>query len=275
MGRNRVTNTHQLVIRKIMHGYGRGEGMSFKPWLTGHEFASKGIYVRMMGLTIPRMYVFFSRLEADLFIYYDTDSSVTDILDQYYMDLSVTLRLAESMGIKHPWLDKYYHVMTADLVFLKDGQWHARSVKSSSELHNPRTMEKLSLEKAYFRELGIEWKIVTEKQINRYKVQNLQWLYYEPRLQDLTISSQLCEKAQMLFYKLYMESRLPVPPVIDQVEAAYQLPKGTGMAVMKELIISGKIPVDLEKPINRLDPLRPQRKGGPDERYLSYGKPNH
>ena len=275
MGRNRVRNTYEHVRQKIQQGYGRGKGLSYKPWFTGHEFASQGVYTRMMGLTIPRMYVFLSRLEADLFIYYDTDRDVTDILDQYYMDLKLTLKLSESMGIQHPWSDRYYHAMTADLVFQKDGVWHARSVKTSEELDNPRSIQKLRLEKAYFDELGIDWKIVTEREINRSKVQNLNWLYYTPQLEDLVASSSLRKKICLLFYQLYIVDSLPVPAVVDQVESLYNQPEGTGIAALKALIRNGDISVDLEKPLNLNDPLHPSDKEPAYARYLSYGKSGH
>ena len=64
MGKNRSVNTFKSVSGKISQGYGRGEGTGYKSWLTGHEFASRGMYIRLMGNTVPRIYRFMSRLEA-------------------------------------------------------------------------------------------------------------------------------------------------------------------------------------------------------------------
>lgn len=271
MGRNRSTNTQKSVRDKICKGYGRGRGIGYKPWLSGHEFASMGVYTRMMGLTIPRMYVFFSRLESDLFVIYDTDPEVEDILEQYYMDLPTTLRLAQSMGIRHPWSGQYYNVMTADLLFLKNGRWHARSVKSSSELNKPRTVEKLRLEQAYFNEAGIPWSIVTEKEINPYKVQNLRWLYYTTQFEELVPCESLRKQCSRLFYELYMEELQSLPDVIDCIESLYSIPEGTGIAILKSLIRQEKIPFDIEKPINLNDPVHPAGRRLDYGRYNSYG----
>ena len=271
MGRKRSKNTQKSVREKICKGYGRGRGLDYKPWLSGHEFASMGVYTRMMGLTIPRMYVFFSRLESDLFVIYDTDPEIEDILEQYYMDLPATLRLARSMGIRHPWSGQYYNVMTADILFLKNGIWHARSVKPSSELNNPRTVEKLCLEQAYFHETGIQWSIVTEKEINPYKVQNLRWLYYTAQLETLLTCEPLREQCSRLFYELYMEELQLLPDVIDCIESLYRLPSGSGIAILKYLIRKGCIPFDIEKPLNLNNPVHPIERRLPFGRYNSYG----
>ncbi len=271
MGRKRTTNTYKTVRDKILKGYGRGQGLNYRPWLTGHEFASRGVYTRMVGLTIPRIYVFLSRLESDLFVLYDTDPLVDDILDQYYMDLPTTLELSEKMGIKHPWSGKYYHVMTADLLFLKNDKWHARCVKPSYELNNPRIVDKLRLEQAYFLDAGIDWAIVTEKEINPFKVQNLRWLYYTPEIEDLIVSSSLADQCCTLFFELYIEKGHPLPTVINCIEPLYDLPPGSGIAMLKSLIRRGRIPIDIEKPINLNNPMCPLEGKTDHERYGSYG----
>lgn len=270
MGRKRIANSYKTVRDKIVKGYGRGRGINYRPWLTGHEFASKGVYTRMMGLTVPRMYVFLSRLESDLFVIYDTDPMVEDILDQYYMDLPTTLSLSEKMGIKHPWSGRYYHVMTADLMFLKNNKWHARCVKPSSELNNPRTIDKLRLEQAYFLDAGIDWSIVTEREINPVRVQNLRWLYYTPDIEDLVASGSLAERYCRCFFELYFEEGHSLPAVINCIESSQEIPPGSGIAILKSLIKQGKIPFDIEKPINLNDPIYPLEKKTAHERFCSY-----
>lgn len=178
MGKRRSVNTFQSVSWKILQGYGRGKGTNYKPWLSGHEFASSGMYIRLPGRTIPRIYRFMSRLEADVFIIYDCMPEVQDILEQYYLTLDETLEIADLLHIRHPFSGRYYNAVTTDLMILKGDTWIARSVKTSRDLENPRTIEKLEIERTYFKRRGIDWKIITEKQLNRHLVQNLNWLWY-------------------------------------------------------------------------------------------------
>ena len=128
MGKRRSINTYKSVSRKILEGYGRGEGVSYKSWLTGHEFASNGMYIRLMGRTIPRIYRFMSKLEADAFVIYDSMSDVSDILEQYYLTLEETLEIADELRIRHPYSGKYYNPVTTDLLIHKGVQVHGGDV---------------------------------------------------------------------------------------------------------------------------------------------------
>ena len=102
MGKNRTINTWKSVTWKIRQGYGRGEGLSYKSWLTGHEFASNGRFIRLTGRTVPRMYRFMSGLEADAFVIYDSMPDVSDILEQYYDTLEETLEIVNLLHVRNP-----------------------------------------------------------------------------------------------------------------------------------------------------------------------------
>ena len=41
----------------------------------------------------------------------------------------------------------------------------ARTIKPSKELENERTIEKFEIERSYWEERGIDWGIITEKEI--------------------------------------------------------------------------------------------------------------
>ena len=53
----------------------------------------------------------------------------------------------------------------------------AIQVKSSSDLKDSRTIEKLELERRYWQQKGVPWCLMTEKQIPRTVVRNLETLY--------------------------------------------------------------------------------------------------
>jgi hypothetical protein len=67
-------------------------------------------------------------------------------------------------GIKHPNVRGINQVMTSD--FLVDSSSHkqfAIQVKPLSELKDPRTIEKLEIERQYWQSKNIPWFIMTEK----------------------------------------------------------------------------------------------------------------
>lgn len=270
MAKNRTVNTFESVSWKIAHGYGRGLGLEYKPWISGHEFASRGIYVRLKGRTVPRLYCFMSRLEADAFILYDCSQEVTDILEQYYLTLEETLEIADGLRIAHPRSGKYFNAVTTDLLVQKDGQWIARSVKTSRDLENERTLEKLEIERVYFSRRGIDWKIITEKELNRTLVQNLNWLWYGESPDSVIADHQLLLDAEAAFLELYEIENLPFPHLVDEIESRFSLTTGSAVCVFKSLIRRGIIQVDLTKPLNMLNPRIPLERRTSDERYRSY-----
>ena len=270
MGKKRSANTYKSVSWKITHGYGRGEGLSYKPWLTGHEFASRGRYIRLMGRTIPRLYYFMSGLEADAFVIYDSMPDVSDILEQYYNTLQETLEIADLLHVKHPYSGKYYNPATTDLLIHKGDSWIARSVKPSRDLEDQRTLEKLEIEREYFARRGIDWKIITEKQLSRDLVQNLNWLWYGESPESIIHDPSRLLEAEAVFFQWYMEDVLPFPRLLDQIESYFRLPPGSGLCVFKSLLRKEQIRIDLSKPLNMLNPRCPIERRIPDERYHSY-----
>lgn len=270
MGKNRSVNTFSSVSNKILQGFGRGEGMKYKPWLSGHEFASSGMYIRMPGRTVTRIYRFMSRLEADAFIIYDCMPDVQDILEQYYLTLDETLEIADILHIRHPFSGKYYNPVTTDLMIKKGGKWIARAVKSARDLENPRVVEKLEIERVYFKRRGINWKIITEKQLDRHLIQNLRWLWYNTQPEALFSDPGLLSEAESVFYEFYVQGNLPFTSVIDRIESLYSAPPGFGLCIFRSLIQKGIITIDLSKPINMSDPRHPIERTSPDERYRSY-----
>jgi hypothetical protein len=53
----------------------------------------------------------------------------------------------------------------------------AIQVKTTSDLSNSRTIEKLQLEKLYWDQKEVPWYLLTEKQIPRTVTKNIAWLY--------------------------------------------------------------------------------------------------
>ena len=270
MGKNRTINSWKSVTWKIRQGYGRGEGLSYKSWLTGHEFTSQGRFIRLTGRTVPRLYRFMSGLEADAFVIYDSMPDVSDILEQYYDTLEETLEIADLLHIRHPFSGRYYNPVTTDLLIRKGDSWIARAVKTTRDLEKPRVIEKLEIERVYFERRNIDWKIITEKELNRDLVQNLNWLWNGESPDALFPEPHLLPEAESLFCLWYSDDSLPFPALLEQIESRFHLPPGSGLCVFKSLLRKGRIRIDMSKPLNMLNPRCPVERRIPDERYLSY-----
>ena len=59
----------------------------------------------------------------------------------------------------------------------KDFPKFAVQVKHSESLNNPRIIEKLELERRYWKQKNVPWFLFTERDIPRIVARNIEWLY--------------------------------------------------------------------------------------------------
>jgi hypothetical protein len=105
------------------------------------------------------------------------------IREQFPLPLETTLEIAKKIGIPHP-ADRRKNpvVMTTDFlvtVSTPSGNvdW-ARAIKPSSQLQKQRVIEKLEIERIYWQTNNISWGIVTEREMPRILVKNIDYLLW-------------------------------------------------------------------------------------------------
>lgn len=122
-----------------------------------------------------RTHHFLSDIEYNYFLYLEWSDDVVDIREQFPLNLRSTQEIALGMNVKHPADKGSDVVMSTDFVItLKNGKSLARTVKPASELDKKRVLEKLSIEREYWSKLDVDWGIVTEKEIDKVFVNNIQ-----------------------------------------------------------------------------------------------------
>lgn len=101
---------------------------------------------------------------------------VKDIREQYPLPNDDIIKIANKKGIKIP----KNHIFTTDfLITKKIGEkevFVARTVKPSKDLNKPRVIELFEIEREYWNNRGVDWAIVTEKEISEVLVKNLKWI---------------------------------------------------------------------------------------------------
>ncbi|MGO3694037.1 TnsA endonuclease N-terminal domain-containing protein [Marinobacter sp.] len=87
------------------------------------------------------------------------NTTVSDIREQFPLRVEDTLHLAGEAKIRHPEVGGYTQVMSSDFVVDFSASSGARrmaiQVKSSSDLKDSRTIEKLELERRYWQQKGL------------------------------------------------------------------------------------------------------------------------
>jgi hypothetical protein len=179
--------------RYLREGRGQGSGAEYIPWIRIQDFSSKGMVSRVKGAKTGRVHHFLSNLEMMFFCLLDWSDEVFDIREQYPLsDLRSAVEIAESAKIRYPYDVKsgFPYVMTSDFFINTNNESLAIAIKTSDELANPRTREKLEIERRYWDLQNVRWKVVTEKQINKTKAKNIEWLSQASDLSRFSISKE-------------------------------------------------------------------------------------
>jgi hypothetical protein len=254
MAKRKTGLTEKKIAEMEKEGRGQGDGQNYKPWLTIQDVPSIGVETRGKGWKTNRIHQFLSKLERDYYYVLEWNNSVTDIREQYPLTREDTLCLAEDKGIKHPTDPKTQIpiVMTTDFLITvsnSEGIKHvARTIKPSKELENERTIEKFEIERAFWEERGIDWGIITEKEIPKDMVENVEWLHLSYYVIEDLPASTLNTYAQQL--KSYMKkSNTTIIEMVTEFDQTFQLENGMGLEILKHLIARKEVPVDITKKI--------------------------
>lgn len=132
----------------------------------------------------------------------------------------------------------------------------AISFKQLKELADPRTLELAEIERVYHQRRGTLWGVVTDQDIPRTVVANLDLLsdfYAVEDLQPLTPQDVETIHAALLPYIASHNTPLNIAAL--KVDRLLGHEEGTSLAVAWHLIASRRILVDLEQPLKPDEPL--------------------
>jgi TnsA endonuclease N terminal/TnsA endonuclease C terminal len=254
MAKRKTELTENKIEKYMKEGRGQGERGNYKPWITIQDVPSKGLCTRGTGWKTSRIHHFLSNLERDFFYMCEWETDVIDIREQFPLNRLDTIAIAEKKRIKHPADPKTSApiVMTTDfLLTIKtaDGfKYIARTIKPSVELEKKRVLEKFEIERHYWNERNIEWAIVTEKEILKPLVQNIEWLHSSYNLNEFLPSSLYKVLSEELKYELQLKET-PIIEILSGFENKWNLEKGLAISLFQHLISIKEIEVDIEMPI--------------------------
>lgn len=153
---------------------GEGEGANYKPWIKIRDFGSQGTASNVIDYKHGRTMQLLSQGEVYYYYLLRWRDDVVDIREQYPLDLNDTVEIANKLEIMHPHDENTR--MTTDLLVTKtDGSYEAYSIKTNKEelVNNPRTAEKIYIEKLYWKSRGIPFFIRFKDDVNTTLVKNI------------------------------------------------------------------------------------------------------
>ena len=265
MAKRRRTYSDEVIQRRVKEGRGFGEGECYKPWITVRDVPSTGRCSEISGWkTNGRIHHLLSELETNYFFILEWSPIVIDIREQFPLfddknTYEETVKIAESIGIKHPIVpgSDTFNVLTTDFLITEmvNGKkvLKARTLKMSSELTKKRVIEKYEIERLYWQKRDIEWKLVTEKDFDWTISQNVEFVhsYYENKGLELDFTQIMyIEKAMREEYNRNVKSMSQLSQYSDM---ALGLKTGKSLSVIRHLIANKVWEIDMSTKINTFE----------------------
>jgi len=217
-------------------------------------FSSKGRATRIYGYKTKRIHHLQSDNQLRLFLLLEWNDIVKNIEENVELkDLEITIDNVEDLR-----LDKFsdketgqlYQLHTNFLVTTKrdNVEEHvAISVKALSEIERRTVIEKMEIERRFWKNKSIPFYVVTEKEINKQLVDNIKWV--RETLIDKSIESKR-ELAEHLYYFLQENKQKKSNDVLAEFDDSVGTKKGTALFIFRYLIGIKEIAVDMEKSID-------------------------
>jgi hypothetical protein len=247
--------TMEKINRWIKEGRGDKDGAEYKPWLTIQDVPSRGRCHRIRGWRHGRVHHLLSDLEANVFYTYEWSRKVIEIKEQFpLLPLDETLSIAEEIGVPHPIdpVTKHPIVMSTDLVLkINCGlsfDYFARQVKYASSLNDPRTGEKLEIERRYWLRRDGNYGIITERDVHMALVYNIKWVHPRYELADLSpLTEQTVRKVAQVLTEMVMHDDTPLRKITSICDSRLGLQGGDSMKVVRHLIAIRYWQVDMSE----------------------------
>ncbi|NRG47712.1 TnsA endonuclease N-terminal domain-containing protein [Bacillus sp. CRN 9] len=249
--------TKSTFERYLKEGRGQGKGPNYKPWRNTYEFSSKGRVTRLYGNKTGRIHQLHSDNQYRAFLIFEFQSKVTDIRESYpLLDVMEVIDDKENLRFEM-FTDKETkvpYVLTTNFLLTTrdtDGKetYFARTIKNTTELKRKITFEKLEIERRYWLQKNVDWKVITEKQLPRQLAKNIEWVR-ETLLEGGGGSLNKEEQSFTLLKCLIENGELPLREVLKLFDKTEGTEKGSGLFLFRYLLAKKEFRLDMTNQID-------------------------
>jgi len=265
MAKRRYGLDEKKIARFLKEGRGEGHGVDYKPWLTIQDVSSHGRSTRIHSFKVGREHHFLSDLETSSFLLFDWSEKVVDIREQFPLERELTRRIATDMGVRHP-IDVRSQtdiVMTTD--FLLDvntglggnNQLVARAVKPAGKLENKRVLEKLEIERRYWQCKGVDWGVITDRDLPKQRIKNLYWMREMQSLDNMVMPhpNYWSDRCNWFMACLPNAASITIKNFLTKLEESKGFASGEGLTVLRHLLANKVISFDLDVELKMTAPI--------------------
>lgn len=257
MGKRKYDWSKEKRERFINEGRGKGVGAEYKPWNTVSDFPSKGRVSRIRGIKTGRIHHLLSDLQTKVFYLMDMEDLVIDIRENYpILDLDgisgrEDLRFDLFTNKEN---NEEFVLTTSFLITVSKGHKEveiAYSVKYSNDLNKKLSLEKLEIERRYWNSKGIDWCIITEKDLPNVKIDNIEWVHSAIIKEDNLISENEGINnliLELIYYLNTKSGKLRI--LLAQYDSENLLEAGTALLLFKFALGKKILSINWDQPIN-------------------------
>ena len=181
-----------------------------------------------------------------------TSNSVQDIREQFPLNIDDTREICLEHGLRHPSIQGSEQVMSSNFLIDtndKNKPQFAIQVKPLKELLKERTIEKLEIERRYWKLKEIPWSIVTEQNIPITARKNLEWL--SPFIVE-HLDPDIWDKLHSIFYYFSKKPGISIIKLCKEVDIQERTTAGMTLQYLRTLIANRSIKFDIQQPFDKL-----------------------
>jgi hypothetical protein len=254
--------TEAKIARWLKEGRGFLERNLYQSWHQWNEFPSMGLSCIYWGLTSQRLHHVFSLVELNFLRLFDWLPHVIDIREQFpLLPRRETVEISKLLRIRHPFVrkTKTLWVMTTDFLLTvqrPEGiQYIAIAIKWSTELEKTRVLEKLAIEALYWRNRGITWMLLTEKDLPHSLIRNIRLVRPHTFLCDRQITEELLATAIEMMKPEIEKGDLALRDIAQQCDVSLGLQRGLSLSMVYHMIATFQCSIDMTNQIKPSCPL--------------------
>lgn len=267
LAKHRGLFTDKTIERRIKEGRGFGERDKYLPWITIRDLSSLGRCSEISGWkTNSRVHQLLSDLETRYFYILEFSSQVTDIREQFPLldedkSISEILQIAKSIGIEYPYIPKIgtKNVQTTDFLITLNingkTELKARTIKYSKDLSNKRVIEKFEIERIFWANRGVDWKIVTERDMDSTFSFNVEFIHNAYFLRGSNFNFEKIIYVEDALRKDLLSQPKSLSELTKDIDTRLGLMPGESLFCVKYLIAHKYWIINMHKPIDTEDIL--------------------
>ena len=243
-------------------------GKDYIPTLTINTFSSRGRVTRIKGWKTGRVHYIHSDIMLRYFYILDyTDKVIINEEEYNIVDIREHFPLYDldqMEDVKSLKLDKFrekdsgvsYILSSTFLITLAnkfETKYIARAVRAKSSLSRKITLEKLEIERRYWKSKGVNFGVVTEKDYSRAYADNIAWFHtVRESNEDYGLSIKQIRVLSKVFCKDVVLVNQQLIVFLHNFEEKFELNSGSGLLIFKYLLSIKRIEVDMYKKIDIL-----------------------